>query len=139
MDACLCPAASAPMPATAPSRHDQRQQSPRRLTVCRCAPWPWGLETCIVEGQQLGAEQPYKAEGVRVAASNITFLVEGEEVVVLHVGQGSSAVGRGGGTLPEALRGQQHEVQVTSINLTEANLEFCENATFWEFWTILLQ
>uniref|UniRef100_A0A453BI72 Uncharacterized protein n=1 Tax=Aegilops tauschii subsp. strangulata TaxID=200361 RepID=A0A453BI72_AEGTS len=63
MDACLCPAASAPMPATAPSRHDQRQQSPRRLTVCRCAPWPWGLETCIVEGQQLGAEQPYKAEG----------------------------------------------------------------------------
>ncbi|KAM3385743.1 hypothetical protein ACQJBY_009472 [Aegilops geniculata] len=117
MAACLCPAASAPMPSAAPSRHDQRQQSPRQPTVCRCAPWPWGLGTCSIEGQQVGAEQPYKAEGVRAAASNITFLAEGEEVVVLHVGQGSSVVGRGGGTLPEALRGKQHEM-VASIHVS---------------------
>ncbi|XP_037449627.1 uncharacterized protein LOC119319234 isoform X2 [Triticum dicoccoides] len=57
MAACLHPAASAPVPATAPSRHGQRQQSPRRTAVCRCAPWHWGLETCSIEGQQLGAEQ----------------------------------------------------------------------------------
>ncbi|XP_037449171.1 uncharacterized protein LOC119318689 isoform X1 [Triticum dicoccoides] len=59
MAACLRPAASAPVPATTPNRHGQRQQSPRRTAVCKCAPWHWGLETCNIEGQQLRAEQLY--------------------------------------------------------------------------------
>uniref|UniRef100_A0A8R7TIF5 Uncharacterized protein n=1 Tax=Triticum urartu TaxID=4572 RepID=A0A8R7TIF5_TRIUA len=61
MAACLRPAASTPVSATTPSRHGQRQQSPRRPAVCRCAPWHWGLETCNIEGQQLVAEQLYRA------------------------------------------------------------------------------
>ncbi|XBJ02012.1 hypothetical protein VPH35_021506 [Triticum aestivum] len=61
MAACLRPAASTPVSATAPSRHGQRQQSPRRPAVCRCAPWHWGLEACNIEGQQLVAEQLYRA------------------------------------------------------------------------------
>ena len=63
MAACLRPAASAPVPATTPNRHGQRQQSPRRAAVCKCAPWHWELETCNIEGQQLVAAQLYRAGG----------------------------------------------------------------------------
>nr|CDM81545.1 unnamed protein product [Triticum aestivum] len=66
MAACLRPAASAPVPTTAPSHHGQWQQSPWRMAVCRCAPWHWGLEMCSIEGQQLGAEQLYTEPEVRL-------------------------------------------------------------------------
>uniref|UniRef100_A0A453Q024 SPX domain-containing protein n=1 Tax=Aegilops tauschii subsp. strangulata TaxID=200361 RepID=A0A453Q024_AEGTS len=48
-------------------------------------------------------------KGVGAAASDGPFLAEGEEIVVQHLRQGASAVGRGGGTLSEALRGQRQD------------------------------